>query len=233
MYVCSHQHTDVGIVLCASSRQHPCHAYSFGSNQTLHFVPICHFLDCVSNQDCFNLKAMPKIAHLRRQNKITPTKVKSQVLRTPTKQLSGKGNQEGTSTKVKDHEAKTTRKQLAKKKIKKQRKNNVIALAKVVSCDDLGFDKRAELNVLGNGNGTSSVHHLLKPNSIYKVELDYDFLDDDDDSSDIDVWVHGRIVKASLQGPANRFRGIQEYQEMLCGPFDESDDDSGSPLNHD
>jgi hypothetical protein len=66
----------------------------------------------------------------------------------------------------------------------------------------------------------------LKPNSIYEVELDYDFLDDDDDSSDIDVWVHGRIVKASLQGPVNRFQGIKEYQEMLCGPSDESDDDS-------
>lgn len=222
MYVCSHQHTDLGIVLCASSRQHPFHAYSFGSNRTLHFVAICQFLDCVSNQDCFNLRAMPKIV-TRTRNKVTHTKVKS-----PRKQLAGKGGQEGTSTKVKNHS-----KQLAKKKTKKLRKNNVIALAKVISCDDLGFDIRAELNVHANGNGTFSVNRPLKPNSVYEVELDYDVLDDDDNSSDVDAWVHGRIVKASFRGPAKCFRDIKEYREMLSGPSDESDDDSENDLNHD
>merc|ERR1719424_587006 len=105
---------------------------------------------------------MPKIAHLRRQNEITPTKVKSQVLRTPNKQLASKGNHEGTPTKVKNHKAKPTKKQLANKENKKPQTSTVIALAKVVSCDDLGFDKRAELNVHENGNGTFSVRRLLK-----------------------------------------------------------------------
>ena len=219
MYVCSHQHTDLGIVLCASSRQHPFHAYPFGSNQTLHFVAICHFLDCVSNQDCFNLRAMPKIV-TPTKNKVTPTRVKSPV--------SGKGRQSGTSTKVRD-----PKKQRVKKKTKKQRNSNVIALAKVVSCDDLGFDIRAELNVHENGNGTFSVNRPLKPNSVYEVELDYAVLDDDGNSSDIDEWVHGRIVKASFRGPAKCFRGIKEYNEMLCDPLDETGDDSGNPLDHD
>ena len=146
------------------------------------------------------------------KNNVTPTKLKSSV--------SSNEGQGVTSKKVKGH-----KKQLAKRKTKKLRKHNVVALAKVVSCDNLGFDIRAELNVHENGNGTFSVNRTLIPNSVYEVELAYDVLDDDDNSSDIDAWVHGLVVKASFLGPAKCFRGMKEYKEMLRNPLSESDDD--------
>merc|ERR1711920_187170 len=84
----------------------------------------------------------------------------------------------------------------------------VTALAKVVCCDDLGFDRQAELSVHRKGNGIFSVKRLLRPNYVYKVTICYDLTPDTDGSGFDDEWVHGVVIKAICKGHAHNFPGI-------------------------
>eukprot|EP00441_Pelagodinium_beii_P015472 CAMPEP_0197661578 /NCGR_PEP_ID=MMETSP1338-20131121/51537_1 /TAXON_ID=43686 ORGANISM="Pelagodinium beii, Strain RCC1491" /NCGR_SAMPLE_ID=MMETSP1338 /ASSEMBLY_ACC=CAM_ASM_000754 /LENGTH=122 /DNA_ID=CAMNT_0043239153 /DNA_START=39 /DNA_END=407 /DNA_ORIENTATION=- len=99
-----------------------------------------------------------------------------------------------------------------KTQMRKKPLKTTTSLAKVVACDHLGFEIRAECNIHKGGNATLALSKPLKANYVYDVTIQW-YPRDDDDSSD-DEWVHGKVVSAKLKGHANKFRHIRKYAEM-------------------
>ena len=102
-------------------------------------------------------------------------------------------------------------------------------LAHCLNVIDLGFDKRAELQIHGQGNGTYSYKDIpkltMKPMKMYQVHVEIWPYNEDD--SECDDFCDGKLTNVKLMGDAKDFRGIRSYSDMFLAGSTGSSTDEG------